>query len=113
MTATKRNSIPALISLNAVLLVLLGLVVLTPGAKGQGGQGAGSAPGQDRARGTYTMVGGKMIGSPEAAIYVVDAANQELVAAKWDRSRKALKFLGYHALQARRTGPANPSEPGR
>lgn len=110
MNTAKRSSIPALISLNAVLLVLLGLVVMTPPA---GGQGAGPG-GVDRARGTYTMVGGKMIGSPEAAIYVVDAVNQELVAAKWDRSRKALRFLGYHALQPqRRTGPSAPSEPGR
>lgn len=93
-----------LLVLNAALLALLAAVVLSPAASAQSGPA--------RARGTYTMVGGKVIGSPEDAIYIVDAANQEMVAAKWDRSRKALKFLGYYDLApARRAVPS--TDPGR
>lgn len=67
-----------------------------------------------RNRGTYTMVGGRITGSPESAIYIVDAVNQELIATKWDRSRKALRALGYQSLVgAKRPTDAAPSDPGR
>lgn len=98
-------SVRGLILLNAVLLAVLAAVVCSPGAVAR-------PPAPERARGSYTMVGGKVIGSPEDAVYVVDAANQELVALKWERSRKSLKAIGYQSLApARRTGGVG--EPGR
>lgn len=108
MNRRTNSKIPALIALNAALLVVLGAVVLTPPASGQG------AGGSTRARGSYTMVGGRIIGTPEAAIYIVDGVNQELIAAKWDRTRKALKGLGYQSLADRPVTPVNTtSDPGR
>lgn len=109
MNRRGRSTISALIAVNAVLLVVLGAVVLTPPAAGQPGAGSGA----DRARGSYTMVGGRILGSPEAAIYIVDGANQELIAAKWDRTRKALKGLGYQTLGGRAATPVTPADPGR
>jgi hypothetical protein len=100
-----RHPIAALIGLNAALLLVLGLVVLTPSAGGQAGM--------TRARGTYTMVGGRIVGTPESAIYIVDAVNQELIATKWDRARKSLKGLGYQSLSARPRDVVAPADPGR
>ncbi|MFM9957475.1 MAG: hypothetical protein ACKVZJ_05335 [Phycisphaerales bacterium] len=109
MPKRRRSTLSALIALNATLLCVLGAVVLTPPAVGQGG-----AAGADRARGSYTMVGGRIIGAPEAAIYIVDGVNQELIAARWDRTRKALKGLGYQSLGSRASAPATTnSDPGR
>ncbi len=108
MHRSGRSTISALIAVNGVLLLVLGAVVLTPPAVGQG-----AGAGLERARGSYTMVGGRILGSPEAAIYIVDGANQELIAAKWDRTRKALKGLGYQSLGGRAAAPAAPSDPGR
>lgn len=101
---TKRSPMSALIGLNAILLLMLAFVVMSPTAGGQ------ATPA--RARGTYTMVAGKMLGTPEAAVYIIDATNQELIAAKWDRGRKALRFLGYSQIPQPRAG-GSTTEPGR
>ena len=101
----RRSPIAALIGLNGALLLVLCVVVWTPEAGGQGGA--------NRARGSYTMVGGRIVGSAESAVYIVDAANQELIATRWDRTRKALRGLGYQALSARVRGAEAPSDPGR
>jgi hypothetical protein len=91
----------SLIALNMVLLGLLALVTLAPGAGAQpgGAGGAGNTPGQrPRAHGQYGVVGGRYQGGVEAAMYIVDSANEELLALRWDRSRKALSALGYRDM---------------
>lgn len=86
-TSRARTHAPALIALNAALLVVLGLVSI-----------ANAQPGA-RARGNYAMVGGEYLGGGGAnAVYILDAANQELIAVKWDESRKVLDGIGYRDL---------------
>lgn len=79
-----------LILLNALLLGVLALVTLAPGV---------SAQQPRRAKGQYALIDAKIQGSPEAAIFIVDSANQELLAVRWDRSRKALNSLGYRDMR--------------
>lgn len=80
-----------LIALNAVLLGLLALVTLAPGAQAQA---------RKRPPGQYAIVDGRIQGVAEAAIYVYDSSNQEMLALRWDRSRKALQTLGHRDLAA-------------
>jgi hypothetical protein len=82
----------ALIVLNVCLLGVLGVVTLAPSATAQR-QG-------NRARGEYTMVAGEIQGGSAAVIYVVDTANEEMVALRWAESAKALEGIGYRDLQA-------------
>jgi hypothetical protein len=81
-----------LIALNALLVGALVIVALAPSAGAQGGV--------VRPRGEYTMVSGKFQGSVEDAIYIVDSSNQELIALRWDRSKKSMAGLGYRSLAA-------------
>ena len=83
-----RNRTAGLVALNIVLLGALALVTIAPSASAQ----------RDRARGDYTMVSGRIQGSVESAIYIVDANNLELVAVRWDRSRRNLAPIGYRSL---------------
>ena len=91
----------ALIALNASLLVALAAVSLAPLA---------SAQRATRARGEYTMISGAMQGRQEAAIYLIDGTNQEMVALRWENSRRALQTLGYRSL---RDDAAAPTGGGR
>jgi hypothetical protein len=77
----------SLIALNAALLGALALVTFAPGAAAQ--------PRAKRLAGQYVMLDGKIQGSQEAAVYVFDSANFELIALRWDRSRRVLNTLGY------------------
>ena len=86
---TKRG----LIALNASLLVALGFVALA------GPAGAQNQPGT-RVRGEYTMVAGEMQGGNSSAIYIIDSANQELIALRWDESRRTLMGLGFRDIDA-------------
>lgn len=79
----------ALIALNGALLVALAAVALAPIADAQRG---------GRARGQYTMVDGAVQGADVSAIYIVDAANQEMVSLYWDRNRRGFNALGYRNL---------------
>lgn len=81
-----------LIVLNAVLLGALGVVSLAPHA------GAQSQGQPTRARGEYTMVGGSMSGGNSNAVYILDAANREMVTLRWDSSRRSLSGIGYRDL---------------
>lgn len=88
---TRRGRIGSgsLLTLNAALLVVLGIVSISI---------AQAQPGA-RARGNYAMVGGEYMGGGGAnAVYILDAANQELIAVKWDESRKVLDGIGYRDL---------------
>lgn len=91
-----RKQFRALIALNAALLVVLAAVTLSPAASAQ------RAP---RARGEYTMISGAVQGRQEAAIYLIDASNQELVAFRWENSRRSLQPLGYRNLREDAAGP--------
>lgn len=87
------------IAVNVVLLTVLVSMTLGPGA---GAQPAGQ-PG--RARGDYTMLSGKPNTGSSHVVYVVDAANQELVALRWDSGRQKLTGVGYRNLDADAKSP--------
>jgi hypothetical protein len=58
-------------------------------------------PGDLRARGEYTMVAGKTSsGGSTDTVYIVDSANQEVVALRWDQTKKILNGVGYRSIQA-------------
>ncbi|MCC6660752.1 MAG: hypothetical protein IT437_07690 [Phycisphaerales bacterium] len=80
-----------LVLLNAGLLVLLAAVSLAPTAGAQRG---------GRAGGDYTMVSGRVQGGSGNVVYIVDAANQEMIAVRWNRSTKSLDGLAYRDLAA-------------
>lgn len=90
-TRSPRLSPRNLIWLNAgLLLTLLGATVAST-ALAQNAAGA-------RARGDYTMASGRIsVGGPHA-IYVLDSANQEVVALRWDNSKQTLLPVGYRSL---------------
>ncbi|MDX2145937.1 MAG: hypothetical protein SFZ23_00305 [Planctomycetota bacterium] len=52
-----------------------------------------------RARGTYTMVAGRPTSGGTDVIYVIDAANQEILALRPD-SAKRLQPLGFRSLNS-------------
>jgi hypothetical protein len=87
----RRAPYRGLILLNAALLGVLGLVMMAPEAQGQN---------RGRAKGQYAMVAGRAQGVTESVIYVVDAANEQLVATRWDRGRKVLNTVGTRDLAA-------------
>lgn len=97
MNPTSRRR--ALVILNIALAGVLGFLMVSPPLSAQG----------PRARGQYTMVGGQIQGGNSNAIYVVDATNQELIAVRWDESRKDISALGYRDLAA----DARAADPGR
>lgn len=92
----RKKQFRALIALNLVMLAALAAVTLAPAAGAQAG----------RARGDYTMVAGQIQGREEAAIYIVDATNQELVALSWDRTAGGLTPLGHRNLAQDASRPA-------
>ena len=65
---------------------------------------AAQARGGDRPSGDYSVVGGSTLGSHANVIYILDAANRELVALRWNDSTKALEGIGYRDLVADLSG---------
>ncbi|QQS07960.1 MAG: hypothetical protein IPK69_08040 [Phycisphaerales bacterium] len=63
---------------------------------------------RSRPRGEYTMVSGRLPSGGPEAIYVVDAANEEIVALRWDNGRQALVGIGYSQI-----GSEAEQDPGR
>lgn len=86
-----RKSYKGLITLNVLLIVTLVLVSL--------GSSETNAQNTNRARGQYTALGMKVTGSVSDAIVLVDSNNQELVALRWDNSRRSLVGIDYASLQ--------------
>ena len=86
-TPVARNNVRGLLALNAALLVLLAIVTLSP-----------SVEAQIRGRGTYTMVAGRANGTESSAVYIVDAANQELMIIAYNGNTKLLDGIGYRNL---------------
>lgn len=74
--------------------------------------GAGGAAAAPRAHGQYLMLSGRVQGANTNALYLIDTANQELVALKWNRSAGRLEALGYRSLQAD-AGATVQQVPGR
>ncbi len=86
---SRRHS--GLIAINLALVAILAVITLLPtDAEAQ----------QRRARGDYTMVAGEVQGLTEAAIYIVDSNNSEMVALRWDNSRRSLAPIGFRDLAA-------------
>jgi len=81
----------ALVALNAGLVASLGGVLFGPRAIAQAGNAA-------RAPGEYTLVGGDMPGTTDNTIFVLDAANRELIALEWSQSRSRLEGIGFRDL---------------
>ena len=61
-------------------------------------QGASAQRG-NAARAAYTMVAGRVQGSNEQVVYVLDGANQELAAFRWNTSDKVLEPSGYRDVR--------------
>ncbi len=86
-----------LIGLNVALLLALGAVTLATRAGAQN-DGGGGGPGGGRGRGEYTLVSGRVQGATTHTIYVLDAANQELVALGWNRNTNQAEVVGFRSL---------------
>jgi len=93
-----------LLRLNVALLLILGVatILTSVDAGGQPGSGLpGTAPASvppARSRGEYTMVSGRYQGGTSNAVWVLDAANGELIALSWDRANNELEVIGYRRL---------------
>jgi hypothetical protein len=87
-----------LIALNAALLLLLALVTFAPGAEAQ--------QRRTRPNGQYVMVDARFQGGSEAAVFIYDASNLEMIAVRWDRSRRQLAGLGFRNIQVDMQGRA-------
>jgi hypothetical protein len=90
---------PRLVAVNVALLVVLVFVTLTGSRPASAQPGTGLPGGQAaRGRGDYTMVCGKYQGSTTSAVYIIDAANQEVVVLGWDRSAGRLNPIGHRSM---------------
>lgn len=88
-----------LLGVNIALLIGLAVVTLmstlhTPYSTAQVVPNAAQRP-----RGEYTMISGRYQGSTTAAVYILDAANQEVIALRWDRNNNRFEGIGYHNLK--------------
>lgn len=101
MTMNPRNQKPAvrsrsgLVVLNLLLLGVLGAVTLAPRVQAQSMRGDMQNP---RVRGEYALVGGETLGETASTVYVLDSANRELVALRWNDSTKSLEGTGFRDL---------------
>ena len=86
-----------LIALNVILLGVLGAVTLAPGASAQ----------DRRQMGEYTLVGGSAQGVTGNVVYILDSANMELIAVRWDQTRKWVTGVGYRNLRTDRKAAAD------
>lgn len=80
-----------LIAVNALLLGVLVVVSVSPGQP--------AAPGPaSRARGQYTLVSNKVSGGSSSQVFILDSANDELIAVKWDRAGQRLEAIGFRDI---------------
>lgn len=87
----KRSRHAGLIALNAALLAALAAVSIVP-AK------VADAQGVSRVRGAYAPATTRIQGGPEGALFVIDAANDEMIGVRWERGRRTLSPIGYRDL---------------
>ena len=83
----RRGRLFALLAVNASMLVGLGVVTFAPDAHAQ-----------SRGRGAYTMIAGGANGSSSSVVYIVDTANDELIAVRYDANARQLNGVGYRNL---------------
>lgn len=100
----KKRQMAGLVTLNAVLIGVLALVTFAPDS------GRAMAQAGQRARGDYTMIGAEYQGGNSNAILVLDATNREMIALRWNDSRKQLEGIGFRDLAA---DAAANVQPGR
>lgn len=93
----RNRRIRVLMGLNIALAFLLGatLVSRTDAFAQEEGR-----PANLRARGEYTMITARTNQGGPHAVWVLDAANGEMVALKWDQSRQSLIGAGYRELSS-------------
>lgn len=99
---TRSARVRALAAVNVALGAVLLLVTAGPSATAQDG----TAGGPDRMRGSYMLVGGKILAGDSNTVYVIDTGNQEMVAVRWDEGRRRLDGVGYRDLRADAAGEA-------
>lgn len=93
-----RSPVPTrLIAANAALLALLAVLTIA-GMQSQADAQPGSSAA--RGRGEYTMVSGRYQGGTASAIYLVDSANQEVLALTWNRTKNEFEPLGMRSMLA-------------
>jgi len=105
-TEPNARSARGLLALNGALLAVLALVTLGGHLPASAGVGSNAQP-VNRARGEYTMVAGEIKFGDSSGIWVVDSANQEMVAIRWNDGRNSFDGIDYRNLaedQARRPG---------
>jgi hypothetical protein len=96
-TRSARRPSRRVLALVAIHAVAAGVLVMWPSsAPGQ----SGLKPTDLRARGDYTMVTGKTNSGGPSVVYLVDSANQELIALRWDQTKQAMAGIGYRNLGA-------------
>lgn len=87
---SRGRTLPAMKGLNVALAgVLLAGIVGIAGAQ---------AVAERRVGGRYSCVGGKTLGGYTNVIYVLDSANREMVALRWNDGLKQLEGIGYRDL---------------
>jgi hypothetical protein len=87
-TTPKSSSLRGIIVLNMGLLILLAIVTFS----------GTSAKAQGRGRGDYAMVAGGAKGTDSSVVYIVDQANQEMIAVTYNQTNKQLDGLTYRNL---------------
>lgn len=90
-----RSRRSGLVVLNLFLLAALGAVMLAPTVDAKPMRGDVQNP---RVRGDYSLVGGETLGDNASTVYVLDSANRELVALRWNDGNKSLEGVGFRDL---------------
>ncbi|MBM4006112.1 MAG: hypothetical protein FJ292_00865 [Planctomycetes bacterium] len=91
----KNKSFISLVALNLVLLGILAYGSLAPTANAQQQQAAAG-----RAGGRYGMVSGVVQNVYPGVVYIVDEANQEVVAVMWNETIRQFSGVGYRDLKS-------------
>lgn len=81
-----------LVAINVGLALCVGVAAVVSPLEAQQGQPA------KRSRGDYSAVSAAMQGGNSDAIFVLDAANQEMVIVRWNDSKRTLEGIGYRSL---------------
>jgi hypothetical protein len=92
----KNKSFISLVALNLVLLGVLAYGSLAPSANAQQQQPAAAG----RAGGRYGMVSGVVQNVYPGVVYIVDEANQEVVAVMWNETIRQFSGVGYRDLKS-------------
>jgi hypothetical protein len=90
----KNKSFISLVALNLVLLGILAYGSLAPTANAQ------QQPAATRAGGRYGMVSGVVQNVYPGVVYIVDEANQEVVAVMWNETIRQFSGVGYRDLKS-------------